>query len=62
MVRDGEDVVEDVDLFVRAFGAGAGAAVAEIAEAAVGVEEEAAEEAAEVEEEGVEEGDAPMCI
>ena len=28
VARDGEDVVEDVDLFVRAFGAGAGAEVA----------------------------------
>lgn len=43
-------------------GAGAGAAVAEIAEAAVGVEEEAAEEAAEVEEEGVEEVDMLVLV
>ncbi|KAH3200528.1 hypothetical protein KXV64_003533 [Aspergillus fumigatus] len=49
-------VVRAVGVVVEA-GAGAGAAVAEIAEAAVGVEEEAAEEAAEVEEEGVEEVD-----
>ncbi|KAL5689233.1 hypothetical protein EMGR_008953 [Emarellia grisea] len=49
-------VVRAVGVVVEA-GAGSGAAVAEIAEAAVGVEEEAAEEAAEVEEEGVEEVD-----
>lgn len=54
-------VVRAVGVVMEA-GAGAGAAVAEIAEAAVGVEEEAAEEAAEVEEEGVEEVDMLVLV